>query len=133
MPTTRFYVSETSPGQRTAYQIYENKSKNGSRHPIPLVLVQGMSAVGTVDWPDLANELCKKRTVVVFDNRDIGESTWSSDDKTISLYDLAQDALNLIQHLSYKEIDILGHSMGGKNHFQGQRIINRFNTAAWQA
>lgn len=62
-------------------------------------MIQGLSAVGIVDYHDLAQLLSKTRTVVVFDNRDIGESTWQSNSgpKAFTLEDLAMDVAHLIQ------------------------------------
>jgi pimeloyl-ACP methyl ester carboxylesterase len=130
---TKFFKSHNGSGQITAYRVFNKRS--GRRNSIPLIMIQGMSAVGIVDYHDLASALSDKRAVVVFDNRDIGESTWTSDEQTkaFTLEDLARDVVHLVQvrrltfvlsvysylcsilqHLGYQEVDILGHSMGGK-------------------
>ena len=58
-----------------------------------------MSAVGTVDWHDLASVLVKDRTVVTLDNRDMHSSGWTipDDKKAFSLQDMADDVLELAQ------------------------------------
>ena len=107
-PPVQFYENA---GQKTAYRIY------GSRRGTPLIMVQGMSAVGTVDFHEIATALCHNRTVVTLDNRDFGQSTWevpADQEKKFTLNDLGQDVVKLVQHLGYKEIDLLGHSMGGE-------------------
>ena len=108
-PPVQFYESA---GQKTAYRIY------GSRQGTPLIMVQGMSAVGTVDFHEIATALSRNnRTVVTLDNRDFGQSTWdvpADQEKKFTLDDLGQDVVKLVQHLGYKEIDLLGHSMGGE-------------------
>lgn len=96
-PKTQFLKSEHNAGQITAYRVFDKRS---GRSTTPLVMIQGLSAVGTVDYHDLAQSLSKKRTVVIFDNRDIGESTWQSDAgpmKPFTLQDLAMDVAHLIQ------------------------------------
>ena len=109
-PPVQFYENA---GQKTAYRIY------GSRKGTPLIMVQGMSAVGTVDFHEIATALSRNnRTVVTLDNRDFGQSTWdvpADQEKKFTLNDLGQDVVKLVQHLGYKEIDLLGHSMGGEH------------------
>jgi pimeloyl-ACP methyl ester carboxylesterase len=108
VPATSFL--DAGDGVKTAYKVYDN-ARSGKR---PLVMIQGLSACGNVDYIDLALVLCKTRTVVTLDNRDIGESTWQAQSKSITLQDLANDVVTLVRHLGYKEIDLLGHSMGGE-------------------
>lgn len=94
-PKTQFLTSLHNDGQVTAYRVYEKRS---GRSTIPLVMIQGLSAVGTVDYHDLAQSLSKSRTVVTFDNRDVGESTWKNAPlKPFTLDDLALDVAHLIQ------------------------------------
>lgn len=122
-PTNQFLTP--GDGRKIAYKVYKpsTTTSGGSDRPTrPLVMIQGMSAVGTVDYDDLACELSKHgRTVVTLDNRDIGESTWtpapssssSAAAKSFTLQDMAGDVIDLIRHLGYSEVDVLGHSMGG--------------------
>ncbi|GAA6021668.1 hypothetical protein JCM11491_001352 [Sporobolomyces phaffii] len=91
-----------------------------SRHLLPegqtpLVLVTGLSAVGLIDWFPLAAELAKSRPVLIFDNRGIGSSTIPPDqkDNEYTVRDMAQDVVELVKHLGWHKIDILGFSMGG--------------------
>lgn len=97
-PKTQFLKSAHNDGQVTAYRVYDKRS---GRSTTPLVMIQGLSAVGTVDYHDLAQSLSKSRTVVSLDNRDIGESTWQSEPKPFTLEDLAWDVAHLIQVSQY--------------------------------
>jgi len=108
---TQKLSSKRNEGQTIGYRVY--RSKGGAR--TPLFLIQGMSAVGTVDWHDLASVLVKDRTVVTLDNRDMHDSGWTipDDKKSFSLQDMADDVVELAQYLGFTEIDICGHSMGG--------------------
>lgn len=101
-PSVQFFDSPRNVGQRTAYRVYSGpRSKT-----VPLFLVQGMSAVGTVDWHDLASVLQRDRTVVTFDNRDMGQSSWTPAPSSsasgaappafTSLEELAQDVVDLV-------------------------------------
>lgn len=92
-PPVQFYSSQRNAGQKTAYRRYSRLPDDGG---VPLFLVQGMSAVGTVDWHDLACALQKSRTVISFDNRDMGESTVSQS-QPFTLLDLAMDVVELAQ------------------------------------
>lgn len=96
-PQTQFLKSAHNAGQTTAYRVFNKRS---GRSTTPLIMIQGLSAVGTVDYHDLAQSLSKNRTVVIFDNRDIGESTWQSGSGSLepfTLEDLAMDVAHLIQ------------------------------------
>ena len=50
--------------------------------------------------------------VLVFDNRGIGQSTYSSDED-FGMQDMADDTIALIRHLGWKKVDLLGYSMVG--------------------
>lgn len=90
----QYLQSMRNAGQTIAYRIYRCKKEK-----TPLFLVQGMSAVGTTDWHDLASVLVQDRTVVSLDNRDMGESAWTIPDekKAFSLQDMADDVVELAQ------------------------------------
>jgi pimeloyl-ACP methyl ester carboxylesterase len=103
-------------------------TKHNSR--LPLVLVNGLNSVGTVDWSPLDEHLASHRPVLVFDNRGMGNSSLSSSScdeeqkstsssttttstKRFSVEDMADDTVLLVKHLGWKEVDLLGFSMGG--------------------
>ena len=80
-----------------------------------ILLIMGNSAQGIM-WPDdfcqtIANN---NRYVIRFDNRDTGLSTCLDFDETpYNLFDLAKDALGLLDALQIKKAHIVGLSMGG--------------------
>ena len=63
-------------------------------------------------WPSaLVSALAAERTVIVFDNRGMGESTNTK--STYALGQLADDTAGLITALGYDRVDVMGWSMGG--------------------
>ncbi|GAA5823908.1 hypothetical protein JCM3770_000336 [Rhodotorula araucariae] len=101
---------ERHDGYSFAYKVLGRSSAQ-----TPLVLVHGLSAVGLVDWFPLAEALAAHRPVLVFDNRGIGGSSIPAAKKA-EPYDvlaMAQDVVDLVKHVGWKEIDLLGFSMGG--------------------
>ncbi|ORY43589.1 Alpha/Beta hydrolase protein [Leucosporidium creatinivorum] len=91
------------------------KVLGGEQKATPLVLVHGLSAVGLVDWLPLAEELAHSRPVLIFDHRGIGASTIPKqrEKEPYTSLDLADDVVELVKHVGWKEMDLLGFSMGG--------------------
>lgn len=88
------------------YQLFGNKDR-----PV-LLLINGLSNQ-LIDWPDtLINKLSEEFHVVIFDNRDSGLSS-QTPVNLYNLYNLAQDSLELMNHLSIEKFHVLGFSMGG--------------------
>jgi pimeloyl-ACP methyl ester carboxylesterase len=87
----------------------------------PLLLIPGFSM--TIDmWdPNVLNRLSSNHTLVVFDNRGIGQTTAGNDPQKFSISQFANDAAGLLAALSLNNnnstnsqpIDILGLSLGG--------------------
>ncbi|KAI5474252.1 hypothetical protein MNV49_003765 [Pseudohyphozyma bogoriensis] len=104
-----FRVPSRTP-HSIAYKVLNRRRTDAT----PLVLVHGLSAVGTVDWMPLAQGLAKTRPVVVFDNRGMGNSTLPAGaEPDWGMDAMANDVVELVKHLGYKKIDLLGFSMGG--------------------
>jgi pimeloyl-ACP methyl ester carboxylesterase len=78
----------------------------------PLFFIPGFSM--TMDgWdPIVLNQLSSNHTIIIFDNRGIGDTT--AGNKTPSIPQFANDTAALIDALGFKKpVDILGLSMGG--------------------
>lgn len=100
-----------SDGAKLAYEVL------GERHigtKEPLVLVTGLSGLGD-DWDRLSTVLATIRPVLVFDNRGMGKSSYStpSNGDQITVESMARDLLELVAHLGWTEIALCGFSMGG--------------------
>ncbi len=82
----------------------------GPKSGTPLVFLQHFT--GTMDsWdPAVVNALAKTRPVIVFNNRGVGATNGEVADN-IEL--MTKDAYAFIQALGYKQVDLLGFSMGG--------------------
>ena len=87
----------------------------GDKKVPAILLIMGNSAQGIM-WPeDFCQSLAeKKRYVIRFDNRDTGLSTCIDYNKDpYDLFDLAKDALGLLDALQINKVHIVGLSMGG--------------------
>ena len=79
----------------------------------PLFLINGfMSAMSTWD-PALLDVLAKKNKLIIFDNRGVGLSTDTKEDRT-SMEQMADVTAGLIKALGYKKANVLGFSMGAR-------------------
>lgn len=77
----------------------------------PLVMVMGFRSTMAMWDPDLLNELAKHYQLILFDNRGIGMSTDTPEDKT-TIRQMAADTIGLIKALGYEKVHLLGWSMG---------------------
>jgi pimeloyl-ACP methyl ester carboxylesterase len=91
-------------GTRFAYRAI------GTTKGIPLVLLQHFT--GTMDYwdPAIVNALAKHREVIVFDNTGVGASSGKVPD---SIDQMSSDALAFINALGFRQVDLLGYSLGG--------------------
>ena len=82
----------------------------GPKTGTPLIFLQHFT--GNMDaWdPAVVNGLAKNRPVVVFNNRGVGATSGVVAD---SVEQMTTDAYAFIQALGYKQVDLLGFSMGG--------------------
>ena len=76
----------------------------------PLLGVMGLSA-DTLAWALNAPTFAQRHKTVIFDNRDVGQS--SRADGPYEVKDMAQDALALADALELESFHLLGVSMGG--------------------
>ena len=79
----------------------------------PMILINGYSATMSMWDPALIEELSKNNTLILFDNRGIGLSTDTKENKT-TMAQMADDAAGLVKALGYKKANVLGWSMGAR-------------------
>ena len=76
----------------------------------PILLISGSGNVMDV-WPTpMLQELSYNRTVIIFDNRGVGNTTLGT--KPISVEQMAKDTIGLLDALKIQQPDVLGFSMG---------------------
>lgn len=85
----------------------------GRRGATPVLLVHGLSYF-SYDWLEVAQALSTDREVVAMDMRGFGDSDWSAQ-KDYSVPAMANDIVNLLDHLGWKRAALSGHSMGGRS------------------
>lgn len=82
----------------------------------PLVLIQGLGAQ-SITWPPgfVALLQAERFRVILFDNRDVGLSTWFDDasEQPYVLADMSDDVAHLLDHLGIRKAHVVGQSMGG--------------------
>jgi pimeloyl-ACP methyl ester carboxylesterase len=76
----------------------------------PLLCVMGLAA-DTLSWALNVPGLAERHKTIVFDNRDVGQSSMAEGPYELS--DMAQDALALADELELDSFHVLGVSMGG--------------------
>jgi pimeloyl-ACP methyl ester carboxylesterase len=87
-----------------AYKQLGNVSKKS------IVLINGLGMTMDKWSPTLLRDLSSTRTVIIFDNRGVGESTAGT--KEFSINQFANDTVGLLDALKIQRADILGFSMG---------------------
>lgn len=84
--------------------------KFGKREPILLINGFGNSLY---DWhPIFLEKLAKNHTVITFDNRGVGNTTFG--DKKFTIEQFAWDTNNFLEAINVSQTDVLGFSMGGR-------------------
>src|SRR5919206_2314002 len=76
----------------------------------PLLCVMGLAA-NTLAWAFQVRPFAERHKTVIFDNRDVGQSSMASEQYEIG--DMAQDTLALADALGLDSFHLLGYSMGG--------------------
>lgn len=77
----------------------------------PLLLIGSIATPMDFWEPDLIKNLSLNHTVIIFDNRGIGNTT--SGIQKFSIRQFANDTAGLLDALQLKKVDVLGWSMGG--------------------
>jgi pimeloyl-ACP methyl ester carboxylesterase len=77
----------------------------------PILLIGGLG-MGMNGWPSSVLEelLSSNRTVIIFDNRGVGNTTAGA--KLFSIQQFANDIAGLLDGLKLQKVDVLGFSMG---------------------
>jgi pimeloyl-ACP methyl ester carboxylesterase len=91
-------------GQRLYYEVH------GDEGAEPLLCVHGLSA-DTLGWLPQVPAWSPRHRTVIFDNRDVGQSSRASGSYEVT--DMAADALALADELGLESFHLLGLSMGG--------------------
>lgn len=89
-----------------AGQLYYELQGEGE----PLLLISGLGCDNSA-WLSITDELSKSFRIIIFDNRGAGRSIVP--EAPYSIRDMADDALQLLDHLSIHSTHVIGHSMGG--------------------
>ena len=76
----------------------------------PIILIQGLG--GSMDsWePSILKELASNHTVIIFNNRGVGNTTIGT--KQFSIQQFANDTVGLLDALKIQKAEVLGFSMG---------------------
>ncbi len=79
----------------------------------PLLMINGFLSTMSLWDPALLDELAKTNLLILFDNRGVGFSSDTKENKT-TIPQMADDAAGLVKALGYKKVNILGWSMGAR-------------------
>ncbi len=91
-------------GIKYAYRIL------GNQQGIPLIFLHG-SLWTMDDWdPKITNGLAQHYKVVLFDNKGVGSTSGITPDNIAAM---AKDAISFISAMGYRNVNLLGLSMGG--------------------
>src|SRR3989442_4658194 len=101
-----------SPGRARSGEVSIFYRKLGNRALTPILIVHGLSYFSW-DWLEVGQVLSAEREVVAMDMRGIGDSDWSPQ-KDYSVPALAQDIVNVVDHLGWNRALLARHSMGGR-------------------
>lgn len=99
----------TTQSVRIAYITYTPTDSTAAQHAIPLLLVQGWTGVKE-DWYQLHTSVARRRPVLVFDNREMGQSTVRADPE-LTMRTMADDAVKLLSHVygqQHKKFHVMG-------------------------
>jgi hypothetical protein len=75
----------------------------------PFILISGSGLVMDAWEPSILKELSRNHTVIIFDNRGVGNTTIGT--KSFSIQQFANDTVSLLYALKIQKADVLGFSM----------------------
>jgi pimeloyl-ACP methyl ester carboxylesterase len=76
----------------------------------PILLIQGIGGSMNSWQPSILKELSSNHTVIIFDNRGVGNTTIGT--KQFSIQQFANDTVGLLDGLKIQKANVLGFSMG---------------------
>jgi hypothetical protein len=92
----------------------------------PILLISG-SGLAMDQWqPSILRDLSRNHTVIIFDNRGVGNTTIGT--KPFSIQQFANDTLGLLDVLKIQKVDVLGFSMGS---FIAQELCPESDIVGW--
>src|SRR3979409_1187996 len=94
--TYRSHRGEENCQLQLAYVTFTPHDREKQKN-IPLLMVQGWSGVKE-DWLDLVVSLATERPVLIYDNREMGQSSITGRGG-LTMKQLADDAVNLLKHV----------------------------------
>ena len=110
MRESETYIHAPNKSIRTANGINYVYRELGEKIGIPIVFFTHLSA-NLDNWdPRIIDGIAKQHWVITFDNTGVG---LSSGQVPGTIKEMAEDAIDLIKALGFKQIDILSFSMGG--------------------
>jgi hypothetical protein len=75
----------------------------------PFLLISPSTSVMDACDPSILRELSSNHTLIIFDNRGVGNTTTGS--KPFSIQQLANDTAGLLDALKIRKVDVLGYSL----------------------
>ena len=110
MRESETYIHAPNKSIRTANGITYAYRELGGKTGIPIVFFTHLSA-NLDNWdPRIIDGIAKQHWVITFDNTGVG---LSSGQVPGTIKEMAEDAIDFIKALGFKQIDILSFSMGG--------------------
>lgn len=110
MRESETYIHAPNKSIRTANGITYVYRELGEKIGIPIVFFTHLSA-NLDNWdPRIIDGIAKQHWVITFDNTGVG---LSSGQVPSTIKEMAEDAIDFIKALGFKQIDILSFSMGG--------------------
>ena len=79
----------------------------------PMLLLHGFMGHAHV-WDNVASVFAERYRVLALDQRGHGESGWS-EEAAYTIYDHYTDICGFVETLDLKDLNLIGHSMGGRN------------------
>ena len=100
-----------SSEQRLCYRVYENHYDAGDRRA---VLLHGAGVAGVDTWQHLLPFMQGWRWLLVPDLRGMGDTlAMDGVERRFSMEEVAEDVLELLDHLGWHQADLAGYSFGG--------------------